>query len=97
LLLIYLLVCGVFYFYEAHLTPTLSRLGPYRFFVYSADGNEPIHVHVERDKKIAKIWLDPVRIQSSGGFSRSEINSVYAIVEENEKKLIRKWHDYFGD
>jgi hypothetical protein len=29
--------------------PTVLRLGPYRFFFYAGDGEEPLHVHVERD------------------------------------------------
>ena len=50
--------------------PTVYRHGAYRVFFYSGDGGEPVHVHVERDDKIAKIWTDPVRLQYSGGFNR---------------------------
>src|SRR3989304_2044126 len=50
--------------------PTVLRVGPYRFFFFAADRDEPHHVHVEREDKIAKFWLDPVRLQTSGGFSR---------------------------
>ena len=28
---------------------TVFRRGPYRFYFYSNDADEPIHVHVERD------------------------------------------------
>jgi hypothetical protein len=43
--------------------PTVLRVGPYRFFfVYSGDGNEPAHVHVEHDASVAKFWLAPVRL-----------------------------------
>ena len=31
---------------------------------------EQPHVHVERDENSAKFWLNPVRLQSSGGFKR---------------------------
>jgi hypothetical protein len=27
--------------------PTVFRSGPYRFFFFSDEGNEPVHVHVE--------------------------------------------------
>ena len=30
--------------------PTILRIGPYRFFFYSSEDGEPIHVHVIRDK-----------------------------------------------
>lgn len=33
--------------------PTVLRVGPYRFFFYSGDGDEPRHVHVERGEGAA--------------------------------------------
>jgi hypothetical protein len=48
--------------------PTVLRIGPYRLFFYAGDRDEPEHVHVERDDRVAKFWLDPVRLQRSGGF-----------------------------
>ena len=57
--------------------PIVLREGPYRFFFYSGDGDEPHHVHVARDNRIAKFWLDPVRIQRSGGLRRAEIRRVH--------------------
>ena len=75
--------------------PTVLRTGPYRFFFYSADYHEPPHVHVERDKKIAKFWLDPVRIQSSGGFNRKEIGTIQELVERNASALLRTWNGFF--
>ena len=76
--------------------PTVLRSGPYRFFFYSADGAEPPHVHVERDDKTAKFWLNPVRLQDSGGFSRVEILRVSDIVEQNLETLLRSWNDFFS-
>ncbi|HYY97266.1 MAG TPA: DUF4160 domain-containing protein [Pyrinomonadaceae bacterium] len=63
--------------------PTVLRLGPYRFFFYAGDGGEPPHVHVERDDDTAEFWLDPVRLQTSGGFGRAEINRIQKLVEGN--------------
>lgn len=40
--------------------------------MYAGDRGEPMHIPVERDDKIAKFWLDPIRLQSSGGFNRAE-------------------------
>ncbi|MGP0593877.1 DUF4160 domain-containing protein [Nitrospira sp. T9] len=34
--------------------------GPYRFFFYSFDCNEPKHVHVQRERHICKFWLEPI-------------------------------------
>ncbi len=52
--------------------PTVRRSGPYRLFFYSADRDEPPHVHVEREEAEAKFWLVPVRLEMSRGFGRSE-------------------------
>jgi hypothetical protein len=76
--------------------PTVLRLGPYRFFFYSGDRDEPPHVHVERDNNKAKFWLEPVRLQNSGGFSRTEINRVQKSIEENQEDLLRSWNEYFN-
>jgi hypothetical protein len=77
--------------------PTVAIEGPYRFFFYSGDRQEPPHVHVEREKMKAKFWLNPVRLESSGGFNRHEINRILRLVEENRDDLLRSWNDFFGD
>jgi len=77
--------------------PTVPIQGPYRFFFYSGDKDEPPHIHAERENMKAKFWLNPVRLQSSGGFSRSEINRIQRLVEENREYLLRSWNEFFGD
>ena len=76
--------------------PTIRREGPYRFFFYSGDRGEPLHVHVERDWQTAKFWLRPVRLQHSGGFRPSEIRSITRIVMEHEALFAEAWHEYFS-
>jgi len=49
--------------------PTVLRSGPYRFYFYSHEPNEPPHIHVERDDLSAKFWLDPVALARNFGFS----------------------------
>lgn len=75
--------------------PTVDIVGPYRVFFYSSDRDEPRHVHVEREKFRAKFWLEPVRLELSGGFGRNEINRIQRIVEERQAKYVRKWNEYF--
>jgi len=45
----------------------------------------------------AKLWLNPVRLHSSGGFGRSEINRIQQLVEDNREYLLRSWNEFFGD
>jgi hypothetical protein len=76
--------------------PTVLRSGPYRFFFYAGDRDEPQHIHVERDDRIAKFWLDPVRLQSSGGFTRVEIARIEKVVTDRRFELMEAWNEYFG-
>jgi len=76
--------------------PTFLRSGPYRFFVYAGDRGEPPHVHVEHDDKVAKFWLDPIRLQRSGGFSRRDIARIQKLLRFNQTRLLEAWNDYFG-
>jgi hypothetical protein len=57
-------------------------------FFYSADIVEPPHVHVERDECSAKFWLDPVRLESSTGFTAPEIRRIERLVAENNGLLL---------
>ena len=77
--------------------PTVLRIGPYRFFFFAGDRDEPPHIHVEREDKVAKFWLDPVRLQSSGGFSRNEIIRIHRVVGEYQIQLREAWNAYFHD
>lgn len=76
--------------------PTLLRIGPYSLHIFSADGAEPPHVHVDRDDRTAKVWLDPVRIAYNRGFSDVELRRVARIVHDHQGPLLRGWHGYFG-
>lgn len=76
--------------------PTVLRIGPYRFFFYSGDSQEPPHVHVEREDSRAKFWLSPVRLASSSGFRSDELNGIQHIVENNLEEIRRSWDEYFG-
>lgn len=77
--------------------PTVLIIGPYRFFFYSDDRDEPPHLHVERDKHKAKFWLQPVRLQSSGGFKRKELNRIQELIEENQVRFLEEWNEYFSE
>jgi len=77
--------------------PTILRKGPYRFFFVALDYNEPPHVHVQREKRVAKFWLDPVVMQKAGGFGSRELNQIAKLVQENRDHFLERWYEYFGD
>ena len=76
--------------------PTVLLSGPYRFFYYMADRVEPPHVHVERDDRRAKLWLDPVVIAYPGQFDRRELRRIQRIVEDNRYMMLEQWDGHFG-
>jgi len=51
---------------------------------------------IERDDKIAKFWLDPIRLHNSGGFNRLELKQIRSIIEVNHQFFMEAWHEYFG-
>jgi len=51
----------------------------------------------KRDINIAKIWLKPVRLQSSGGLSPNEIRKILKLIEEYEDQILESWHEYFDE
>jgi hypothetical protein len=77
--------------------PTVLRTGPYRFFFVSLDYGEPPHIHVRRENKVAKFWLDPVTLQKAGGFGRTELNKIARLVNEHQEQFLEKWHELFGN
>ena len=57
----------------------------------------PPHVHVEREERQAKFWLDPIRLENSRGFRRIEIRQIERLVADNAGLLLEAWHEYFGN
>lgn len=65
--------------------------------MYAGDRDEPPHVHVEREDKVAKYWLNPLRLQRAGGFSRKELNRIEELVYAHHDDFLEAWHGYFGN
>ena len=53
--------------------PTILVIGPYRFYFYSHDLNEPPHVHVDGEGHSAKFWLKEVSLARNLGFTKKEL------------------------
>jgi len=75
--------------------PTVARIGPYRFFFFANEGLEPAHIHVQRDRSLAKFWLNPVVLASSSGFAAHEIRRIGRLVEENRGQFEESWREFF--
>ena len=74
----------------------MVRSGPYRFYFYSHEPNEPPHIHVDRDDLSAKFWLSPVQLAGNFGFRAHELREIQSIVLESRVQLLEAWNDFFG-
>ena len=63
--------------------PTVLRIGPYRFYFYSHEPNEPPHVY--RDDLSAKFWLDPISLARNLGFNARELRRLQSLVSEHDR------------
>lgn len=77
--------------------PTVLRIGPYRFYFYSHEPNEPAHIPIDRKDSSAKFWLKPVSLASNIGFSPKELRQLQSIVQDNQEILLEAWYGYFGN
>lgn len=76
--------------------PTIFRKNGYRFFFYSADGVEPMHVHVEYGEGDAKFWLSPLQLAYSYRMNAQELKKARILIQEKLKLIEEKWNEYFG-
>ena len=54
-------------------------------------------MHVKRDDKQAKYWLEPTAIlQIQHGFAERELNIIARLVAEHRGFLLAQWHEFFG-
>ena len=76
--------------------PTILRIGAHRFFFYANENGEPHHIHVQRDRMLAKFWLKPVLLAGSTGFSAQDLNKLLGMVEDNQYTFVEAWDEFFS-
>ncbi len=76
--------------------PTLLRWNGFRFYFFSSDGDEPPHVHIDRDGATAKYWLSPVRLARNVGLNARDLRLVEDKVAEEQIRFLEAWHGYFS-
>jgi hypothetical protein len=76
--------------------PTVLRIGPYRFYFWSHELNEPPHIQVDREARSAKFWLAPVSLARNLGFRAHELRDIQELVEQHETEFQEAWDGHFG-
>jgi hypothetical protein len=74
--------------------PVVLRVGGFKFFFFSDEGNEPVHIHVEYGDKAAKYWLCPVRLARNYGMKPQDLRKIREILEKNESMIQEKWDEF---
>jgi hypothetical protein len=76
--------------------PTVLLINGFRFFFYSNENNEPIHIHVTKGAGDGKVWLEPnITIAYMYGFSSSEEKDIMQLIFAHHEQFKNKWNEYF--
>jgi len=70
--------------------------GPYRVFFTSFDCTEPPHVHVEREDRTCKFWLEPLGLARNHGFDARELSRIRRLIGLHHAKIMEAWHEHCG-
>ena len=78
------------------MSPTVLRVGAFRFFFFSRE--EPrVHVHVQGPDGEAKFWLDPeITLAENVGLTASTLRRIERLVRQHEGDIRTAWHQHFG-
>jgi len=77
--------------------PTVLIEQGFRFFFWSNENDEPMHIHVEKAGSEGKIWLEPVvKVTYFHGFTSKEQKIVMAIIADKILILKQKWNEHFS-
>lgn len=77
--------------------PTVLRWRGYRFYLFSNEGNEPPHIHIDKAGNTVKYWLEPVRLARNIGFSERSLRELEEKVQAERTAFLEAWHGYFGN
>lgn len=74
---------------------TVHRAHGCRYVVFTNDHTPP-HVHVFGQDAEAKLSLDPVELEWSAGFTRSDLRRIIREAQAQQDHLIEKWNEIHG-
>ena len=71
--------------------PTVLRDGGYQFIIFTSD-HPPAHVHVRYAGRLAKIQLELVEFERTGGLKAGEQSRILKIARDNREFLLVEWN-----
>ncbi|MDO9418136.1 DUF4160 domain-containing protein [Pararhizobium sp.] len=69
----------------------------WRFEFYSLDRFEPPHVHIRKERKETKIWLDRLSVARNKRCTQKELNELLDVVKDHQQEFLERWNEHFGD
>jgi hypothetical protein len=75
--------------------PTVIIVRGFRFYFFSNENNEPVHIHVEKGNASAKWWMNPILENYSYGFSPKDRKVIKGIITEHKDTIKNKWNEHF--
>ena len=80
--------------------PTVLYILGWRFFFYSNEGNEPIHIHAEKGDMECKYWINKEEVEITEAFSYNLSTSakieVKKIIYNNFDLIVDAWSNHFN-
>jgi hypothetical protein len=72
-------------------------LGPYRVFFTSFDCAESPHVHVEREARTCKFWLEPLSLARNHGFRARELSIIRRLISGHRAAILEAWREHCSE
>jgi hypothetical protein len=80
--------------------PTILYVQGWRFYFYSNEGGEPMHVHAAKGEAECKYWLHPDRFDIVEDFEHGCTprlrREVRQIIFEHFDRIVAAWGERFG-
>ena len=71
------------------MSPTVFRIGTYRFFFFSREEDKK-HVHIVSGDGEAKFWIEPeIKLAKSYGFNKKQLNKLHKFVQDRKDEIIK--------
>lgn len=78
------------------MSPTIFRVGRFRFFFFSREERRP-HVHVDSADGEAKFWLEPLgELAVNHGLSQRDVREIQGIIEQRQQEIRDAWNRHFA-
>lgn len=74
--------------------PTIFIKNGYRVSFYSYDLAERMHVHVFKNGRECKIWLDDLALGFNRGFKPHEISEIRKMISDRRAEIAERWLEH---